>query len=172
MAQESPAGADVLDAYRKRAAERKGRHNIDALDTTKGSGARADKGLTGPSSKSKKRSREGGNIATTTRSPGSLLTPPPHRDMVEVDSLSPKRATKAVDPPETEGTMEASMLPLALLGVTYSSLGGVCLALPEATREVIRVVPSSNLLRGGLEMLCRSVVMIQLGSQERDRHVE
>ena len=44
MAQESPAGADVLDAYRKRVAERKERRSINALDTTKGSGARADKG--------------------------------------------------------------------------------------------------------------------------------
>ena len=70
MLQESPAGADVLDAYRKWAVERKGCQSIDALPTTKGSNARGDKGSVGPSHKSKKRVRDGGNIATTTRSPG------------------------------------------------------------------------------------------------------
>jgi len=124
MAQESPAGVDVLDAYRKRAVERKERRSIDNLDTTNGSGAHAGKGSTDPSSKSKKTSREGGNIATITRSPGSLLTPPPRREAIEVDSPWPKRVAKAVNPPEIERSMEVSMSPLTLLGVTCSSLGG------------------------------------------------
>lgn len=81
-------------------------------------------------------------------------------------SPSPKRAVKATGLPKTERTVEVSMSPLALLGADMHFTQGVRLALPEAAWEVIRVVPSSNLLRGGLEMLYRSVVMIQLGCQE------
>ena len=63
-----------------------------------------------------KRSREGGNIVTTTRSPGTLPMSPPRRDAIEVDSPSSKRAAKATGPTETEHTVEVSMSPLALLG--------------------------------------------------------
>ncbi|KAK7331536.1 hypothetical protein VNO80_28271 [Phaseolus coccineus] len=68
--------------------------------------------------------------------------------------------------------MEVLMSPLTLLGGDMQFTRGVRLALLEATREVIWVVPSSDLLRGGLEMLCHSVVMIQLGCQEREHHAE
>jgi len=116
MAQESPTGVDLLDAYRKWTAERKGRSSIDMLPTTKGSDARAEKGSVGPSHKSKKSSREGGNTTTTTRSPSSLPTPPPRRDTVEVDSPSPKCATMAAGPTESKRTVEVSMSSLTLLG--------------------------------------------------------
>jgi len=116
MAQDPPAGADVLDAYRKWAAERKGRRSIDALPTTKGLDARADKSSVGSSQKFKKRSRDSGNITTTTRSPGSLPTPPPYRDTVEVDSPSPRRVEEVAGSPETDRVMKVSMSPLALLG--------------------------------------------------------
>jgi len=59
MDQECPAGVGILDCFRKRAVERKGRPSIDALDTVRGSGDRSGKGSAEPSSKSKKRSREG-----------------------------------------------------------------------------------------------------------------
>jgi len=62
------------------------------------------------------------------------------------------------------------MSPLAILGVDMKFSRRVRLALPEATREVIRVVPSSDLVKGALEMLCRSVVVIQLGYQDRYSH--
>jgi len=172
MAQESPAGADVLNAYRKRVAERKGRRRINALPTTKGSDARAHKGLAGPSHKSKKKARDGGNIATTTRSPGFLPTPPPRWDAVEVDSSSSKHVGQAAGFPETEHVMEVSMSPLALLGGDFQFTRRVRVALPEKTRDVIWGVPSSDLLRGGLEMLCCSVVMVQLEIKEREHHVE
>ena len=46
------------------------------------------------------------------------------------------------------------------------------MTLPEDTREVILGVPSSDLLRGGLEILCWSFVMVQLGIQEREHHAD
>jgi len=126
----------------------KNRHrNIDALDTTKASGARADKGSTDPSHKSKKMSREGGNTATTTQSPDSLATPSPRRDTIKVNSPSSKHATMATYPPETERVMEVSMSPLAFLGGDMQFTRGVRLTLPKTTRKVIQDVPSSDLLR-------------------------
>jgi len=90
MDQECPLVGGVLDSFRQRATERKGRPSIETLDVAKGSGARTSKGSTDPSSKSKKRPREGSNISTTTPSPGSMPTPPPRREAIEVDSPSPR----------------------------------------------------------------------------------
>jgi len=127
MDQECPTGAAVLEGFIKRDAERKGRPSINALDTVRSPGARSGKGSAGPSSKSNKQSREGGNIATTTRSLGSLPPPPPRREAIEVDSLSPKQAEKAIAPQEAGRSTTVSMSPLAILGVTCSSLGGCAL---------------------------------------------
>jgi len=54
------------------------------------------------------------------------------------------------------------MSPLVVLGGDNQFSEGVRLALLEATREVIRAVLSSDLLKRGLKMLCQSLVMIQL----------
>jgi len=131
MVQESPVGASVLDKYRQRAAEGKGRRSINVLQTAKGSNAQADKGSTDPSHKSKKRSRDGGNIATTIGSPGSLPTPPPCQEAFEVDSPSPIHAEQAAPPPEADLVMEVSMSPLALLGVTFNSHEGFAWPTPK-----------------------------------------
>jgi len=120
MVQERPAGTSVLDKYRQRATERKGHRSINVLPSAKGSDAHADKGSVGPSHKSKKKPRDGGNVATTTRSPDSLPTPSPRRDTVEVDSPSPRRTKRAADPPEANRVVGPSLSPLALLGVTFS----------------------------------------------------
>ena len=45
MVQERPTGVSALDRHRQRAAEKKGRCSIEVLPTTKGSEARADKGV-------------------------------------------------------------------------------------------------------------------------------
>jgi len=79
MVQEQPTPVGALDKHRQRAAKRKGRRNIEVLPL-----ARTDKGSTSPSQKSKKCPRDGGNTAATTRSPGSMPTPPPRREVVEV----------------------------------------------------------------------------------------
>jgi len=98
MVQDKPAGVSVLDNYRQSAAGRKGRRSIDVLPSSKGAGA--DKGSTEPSNWSKKRSRDGGNVATTTRSPGSLPTSLPRREVVEAGSPSPRRVERVVGPIE------------------------------------------------------------------------
>jgi len=116
MVQDKLADASVLDKYRQRATKRKGRQSIDILPSTKGSDARANKGSVDPSHKFKKRSRDGGNIATTTQSPGSLTTHPPRRETVEVDSPPPRRMEQATPPPKTDQVMEVSMSPIRLLG--------------------------------------------------------
>ena len=108
MVQERLAGVNALDKHRQWAAERKGRRSIEVLPSTRGS--------TDPSQKSKKRPRDGGNIATTTRSPGYLPTPPPRWDAVEVDSPSPRCVEGVAGAPETDRAMGTSPSPLTLLG--------------------------------------------------------
>ena len=61
---------------------------------------------------------------------------------------------------------------LEVMGDDLQFSRGVQLELREATREVIQVVPLSDLLKGGLEILYRSLVMIQLRCQDQDRHAE
>jgi len=46
------------------------------------------------------------------------------------------------------------------------------MALPEETRESIRGVSPSDLLRSGLELMCRSIVLIEHGIQGRDCRAE
>jgi len=116
MDHESPVGAGVLDAFRKRATERKGCPSIDALDNAKGSGACSGKGLADPSSKLKKRPKGGEQHCHYHPLPRSLPTPPPRREAIEVDSPSPDRAGKAIAPPEVGRYMEVPMSPLACSG--------------------------------------------------------
>jgi len=74
MNQDTPQAKGLLDAFKESVSWRKGRPSIEALAVKKGS-----TGGVGPSGKSKKRSREGGNIAKTSCSLGVAPTPPPPR---------------------------------------------------------------------------------------------
>jgi len=45
-------------------------------------------------------------------------------------------------------------------------------ALLKETRESIRGISPSDLLRSGLELMCHSIALVEYGIQGRDRHVE
>jgi len=148
MVQEKSVGVSILDEYRKRAADRKGRRSIDVLPATAPPDPGAEKDSVGPSRKSKKRSRDGGNIATTTRSPDSLPMPPPRREMIEeASSLSPRRVEKEFEP--SAGGHRPSSSALDLLGWSHKFTRRVHVALPEETWESIRAVSPMDLLRSG-----------------------
>jgi len=68
MNKEVPQSNDLVDAFKERAAQRRGRPSMEALAVGQPLAAR-----TGPFGKSKKKAREGGNIAMTTCSPGTML---------------------------------------------------------------------------------------------------
>jgi len=171
MVQEKPADVSVLDEYRKRAADRKGRRSIDVLPANAPVAPGAERDPTGPSHKSKKRARDGGNIATTFCSPGSLPTPPPsRREMVEAGSLSPWRVE------QTSGisgwcTLANGLGPRSP-GGSHKLARRVRVALPEGTPELIRVVDPLDLLKSGLELMCRSIVLVEQGIEGRGRQVE
>ncbi|XP_068484699.1 uncharacterized protein [Phaseolus vulgaris] len=131
---------------------------------------RIDKGSAGPSQKSKKRPRDDGNTATTTRSPRSLPTPPPHREVVEVALPSSRHVERAAGP--SEAGAGASPSPFDFLGGGLQFTQRVHVALPNETRESIRGVSPSDLLRSGLELMCRSIVLFQNGIQGRDRQAD
>ena len=155
MAQEKPAGVSVLDKYRERAAARKGRQSIDVIPSTAHG---AGRGEAGPSHKSKKRPRDGGNIATTHRSPGSLPTPPPRREAAEAVPLSPRRVEQASGHQAVGHRSSSSALDL--LGGNHRFMRRVHVALPEGTRESLRSVPPIDLVRSGLELMCLSLIHI------------
>ena len=170
MVQEKPVGASVLDEYRKRAADRMGRRSINVLPANALATPAAERDSTDPSRKSKKRTRDGGNIATTTRSPGSIPTLPPCREMVEAGSLSPRQHganircsswwTSAIDlgPRSSRGESQIH---------AQSSRGYF-----EETRESIRSINPLDLLKSGLELMCRSIVLVEHEIEGRDRHAK
>jgi len=162
MVQEKPTGVSVLDKYRERAAARKGRQSIDVLPATAPGAGRDD---VGPSHKSKKRLRDGGNISTTHRSPGSLPTSPPRREVAEAVPLSPWRVEQA------SGHRPSSSA-LDLLEGNHRFMRRVRVALLEGTRESLRSVAPMDLVRSGLELMCRSIVLVEHGIEGHDRHAE
>jgi len=167
MVQEKPIGVSVLDKYRERAAARKGRQSIDVIPAT---ASGAGRGEAGPSHKSKKRPRDGGNIATTHRSPGSLPTPPPRREMAEAVPLSPRCMEQASG--HQVGGHRPSSSALDLLGGNHRFMRIVRVALPEGTQESLRSVAPMDLVRSGLELMCRSIVLVEHGVEGHDRHAE
>ena len=109
-------------------------------------------------------------MATTTRSPGSMLIPPPRREVAEVVPPSPISLERGVGPSEVG--VGATPSPFDLLGSGYQFTRRVRVALPYETRESFGDVSPSDLLRSGLELMCRSIVLVQNGIQGRDRQVE
>jgi len=167
MVNERPNAVSVLDKHRQKAAERKGRRSLEVMPPTDDVMAKS-KDRVGPSQKSKKRSREGSNIATTTRSPGSMPTPPPpRREVVEVVPPSPRSRPGSFD-----AVARSTPTPFDLLGRGHQFTRRVRVALPDESREALRDVPPTDLLRRGLELMCCSVVLMQHGLQGRDQHEE
>ena len=64
MVNERPSAVGVLDKHRQKAAERKGRRSLEVMPPVNEVAAQPRE-RAGPSQKSKKRPREGSNIATT-----------------------------------------------------------------------------------------------------------
>ena len=46
------------------------------------------------------------------------------------------------------------------------------MALPEGTRDSIRAVDPLDLLKSGLELMCRSIVLVEQGIEGRGQQVE
>ena len=68
-------------------------------------------------------------------------------------------------PAEAGGRVSA----LNLLGGGLQFMGRVRVALSEEIRESIRGVSPMDLLRSGLELVCRSIVLVEHGIQGQDR---
>jgi len=105
-----PQSNDLLDAFKERVVQRKDRPSIEALASRKG-----PTGNVGPSGKSKKKVREGGNIDRTTRSHGTMLTAPPRHAPINIDSPPNDDFNQPFPPPAAETTLEVSMSPLSVL---------------------------------------------------------
>ena len=161
MVNERPSAVGVLDKHRQKAAERRGRRSLEVMPPVSEVAA-PTRERAGPSQKSKKRPREGSNVATTVRSPGSMpIPPPPRREATEVAQLSPRSRPGSSGP-----------TPFDLLGRGHQFTRRVRVALPDESRESLQGVAPTELYRSGLELVCRSVVLFQHGLQGQDRHVE
>jgi len=155
MVNERPSAIGVLDKHRQKAAERKGRRNLEVMPSADEVAVKSRE-QAGPSQKSKKRPREGSNIATTTRSPGSMPTPPPpRREVAEVAQPSPRSR-----PGSSDVVARSAPTPFDLLGRGHQFTRRVRVALPDESRESLRDVSPTDLLRGGLELMCLSVVLV------------
>ncbi|XP_068486984.1 uncharacterized protein [Phaseolus vulgaris] len=165
MVNERPNAVSVLDKHRQKAAARKGRRSLEVMPPVHEVATREQ---AGPSQKSKKRPREGSNIATTVRSPGSMPTPPPpRREAAEAVPPSPHSR-----PGSSDAVARSGPTPFDLLGRGHQFTRRVRVALPDESRESLRDVAPSELMRSGLELVCRLVVLFQHGLQAQDRHVE
>ena len=147
MVQERPAAVSALDKHRHRAAEQKGRCSIKVMHAHKGSASRPFPEI----QKTPKRCWERCHHhpfpwVHANTSPGSP---------------SPRWVENVVGPPKAGA--RASPSPLDLLGGGLQFTRRVCVALPEETRESIRGVSPSDLLRRDLELMCRSIVLVKHG---------
>jgi len=78
---------------------------------------------------------------------------------------SPRHVESVSGPAEAGGRVSA----LNLLGGGLQFMGRVRVALSEEIRESIRGVSPMDLLRSGLELVCRSIVLVEHGIQGQDR---
>ena len=176
MVNEQPSAVSVLDKHRQKAAERKGRRSLEVIPPPSDEGvvgpSHKSKGSASPTHKSKKRPRGASNIATTTRSPGSMPTPPPSRRVsAEAVSGSPGALVHAEAGPSVADA-RAALTPFDTLGAGYRFSRRVRVALPDEARDPLRDVSPSELLRSDFELMCRSVVLVQSGLQGRDCQAE
>lgn len=148
MVNERPNAVSVLDKHRQKAAERKGRRSLEVMPPVNEVAAQPRE-RAGPSQKSKKRPREGSNVAITVQSPGSMpILPPPRREAAEVAQFSPRSRPGSFGP-----------TPFDLLGRGHQFTRRVRVALPDESRESLQGVAPTELFRSGLELVCRSVVL-------------
>jgi len=121
---------------------------------------------------SKKRPREGSNIATITRSLSTMPTPPPPRSSpIFVDSPLPtEELCRPITP--TKPTLEASRSPLSILGDELQFSKGVRVDLNSTAKGLIWVVPEEDLLQGNIDLFCQDLVLARLGVDARGRRVE
>jgi len=125
---------------------------------------RAEEGArAGPS---KKRGREGGNIARTVREVGQMSTPPPSRSTRNAspptdDFNRPILTAVAVPVPASGGSA------LALLGSDRSFSWVISFRLPPGLEREIKSIPEDDLLNGGIEMICRGLVLARRGTDAR-----
>jgi len=120
---------------------------------------------------SKKRSREGGNIAHTVREAGQMPVPPPSHS---ARGASP--ATNDFNCPIPTAVAVPIASPsasaLALLGGDRTFSRAVSFRLPSGLEEEIKSVPEDDLLDGGIEMICRGLVLARRGAKAQRGHAE
>ncbi|KAK7382572.1 hypothetical protein VNO80_01480 [Phaseolus coccineus] len=110
---------------------------------------------TGPSNLKKRKQREGGNIARTHRSPGTMPIPPPswHNAVIDIDSSPTDDFNRPIEPQATEGRMGVSMSPLSLLGGDLHLGRRVLIGLSPSKQELISVAAEREIAEGRVATL-------------------
>lgn len=104
----------------------------------------------------KKRSREGGNIARTFRTPGEMSTPPPSRTVTRVGSPPTDEFTCPIPTAVAMPVAFVQESSLPLLGDDSFFTRAMNFTLPSNLEELIRSVPEDDLFYDGVEMMCRA----------------
>jgi len=115
---------------------------------------------------SKKRGREDSNVARTVREAGQMPTPPPSRSAraasPATDEFNRPIPTAVAVPISSSGGSA-----LALLGGDRSFSRAVSFRLPSGLEEEIKSIPKGDLLDGGIEMICRGLMLARRGAKAR-----
>jgi len=105
-------------------------------------------------------------------SPGEMPVPPTPRAPIDVD-LSPAGEENRSIPRATAVLVDAaSKSPLSVLGGDLCFSSGVRVDLPPNTEEIIWAIPENDLIQGGIEMICRGLVLTRMGAVVQGHWVE
>lgn len=155
MNKEVPQANNLINAFKEKVAQRKGHSSIESLAAC-------------PSDRTKKRSREVGNIATTTHSSGAMLTPPPPcHSPINIDSPLTDDFNRPIPPTVVKLTPQVSRSPLLVLGDDLQFSKGLKIGLIHSMQELIRVVPEDDLLQGSIEIICPWLVLSRMSADIR-----
>jgi len=154
----------MLSSFRNKLNEKRGAAGARAPTTNT---ARA-----GLSKSSKKRAREGGNIARTVRALGQMSIPPPSRTVTHVESPPTDDFNRPIPIVVVVPVAVIEKSSLALLGGDMCFTRAMNFNLPPDLKELIGSVPDDDVLNGGVEIIYRGLILTRRGAEARRQHIE
>jgi len=168
MAKEVPQAGSIVVSFCAKSLQRgKGKGSLEMVAAGNSSGV----GPSAAEGSMRKRRKKVSNIATTTQSSGGTPTRPPPPSRIRLESSSP---VGEFEPDAVVASLapQAPMALLSLMGGDLKFSRGIWVSLLLVSHNLLVVVPKEDLLLGGIEMLCRGLLMTQLGVDARGRRVE
>jgi len=149
------------------------KNKLNQKRTVAGIGPAATEATRAGSSKNpKKRGREGGNTACTVRDPGQMPTPPLSRTVTRAGSPPTDEFNRPIPTAVAMPAAATGDASLTLLGGDKCFTRAMNFDLPPDLEELIGSVPEDNILDGGVEMMCRGLILTCRGAEAHRRRIE